>query len=171
MLHRNICWDALPGPPHLMMSPSRVTLVTRLPVRASTAFSFLTDPAHIRFWWAGPGGRVVNVQIDARDEGLFWVAATPEGGPGRSDYGRFTCVVPNELIEADWSHDATTTSQLIIQLVPLGDQTEISLNHRALPDPAAREVQEQHWRAALAALAAYAATCAADAIDREDSAT
>ncbi|MCA1200175.1 SRPBCC domain-containing protein [Sphingomonas sp. R647] len=142
-----------------------MTLVTRLPVPASTAFSLLTDPVHIRSWWAGPGGRVANVQIDARDAGLFWIAAVPEGGPGRSDYGCFTCVIPGELIEADWTHDATRTSRLVIQLVPLGVQTEVSLHHRDLPDPATREMQEAHWRQAFAALGAYAETCAADDID------
>lgn len=148
-----------------MMSSSRVTLVTQLPVSASAAFSLLTDPDHVRFWWAGPGGRVVNVQIDARDNGLFWIASVPEGGRGRSDYGSFTCVIPGELIEADWSHDATCTSQLVIQLVPLGKRAEVSLHHRNLPDAVTREMQEAHWRAAMAALCAYSATCAADDCD------
>ena len=148
-----------------MASLSRVTLVTRLPVQASMAFSLLTDPTHVRFWWAGPGGRVAHAEIDARDHGLFWIAAVPEGGRGRSDYGSFTRVIPGELIEADWSHDPTLTSRLVIQLVPLGDQTEVSLNHRDLPDAATRAMQEEHWREAFAALGAYAATCAADDID------
>ena len=146
---------------------SRVTLVTRLPVSASTAYALLTDPAHVRCWWAGPDGRVVNAQIDARDHGLFWIAAVPDGGLGRSDYGCFTSVIPNELIEADWNHDPNCTSRLVIQLVPLGNETEISLNHRDLPDAATREIMETQWRSALAALSAYAATCAADDAEPE----
>ncbi len=161
-MHRIIFRNDSPDPTPLMAPVLRVTLVTRLSVPASAAFTLLTDPFHVRCWWAGPGGRVVNAQIDARDKGLFWIAVAPEAGPGHNDYGAFTRVVRDELIEADWSHDATCTSRLVIQLVPLGDRTEVSLHHRDLPDAATRDVQHERWREALATLEAYAATLAAD---------
>ncbi len=140
----------------MMPVAPRITLLTRLALPPRTVFALLTEPAHVRSWWGGTGGRVLHVQMVPRGGEDFWVAVLVDGKRGYDNHGCFTQVVPGEVLAADWQHDGSV-SHLVIQLLQLGEETEITLTHRDFPDLASRDFQLERWQAALAALRHYAA--------------
>lgn len=136
----------------------RLTLLLRLKASPETAFALWTQPDHVLRWWGGIGGRAMMAQLDPRPGGRFWVPVRPASGPGYDTYGIYHDVIPGEALIIDWETERTPPSRLVVQLLQLGELTEITVTHRNFPNEAARDIQLARWQAALAALEAYAAT-------------
>lgn len=136
----------------------RLTLLLRLKASPETIFALWTTPDHVRRWWGGTKGRAMMVQLDPRPGGRFWIPVRPAAGPGYDTYGVYHDVIPGEALIVDWETDNARPSRLVVQLLQLGDLTEITVTHRNFPSEAARDVQLARWEDALAAFQAYAAT-------------
>jgi uncharacterized protein YndB with AHSA1/START domain len=132
----------------------RITLLTRVALPPEAVFQLWTDPGHVQYWWGGSRGRLMNLQLDARPRGAFWMGVQLDGGTGYDNYGRFVELIPGEVIVADWEHGGPV-SRLVIQLLKRGNQTEITLTHRNFPSEQARDFQLERWEDALAAFRDY----------------
>ena len=71
-------------------------------------------------------------------------------------YGRFLTLTVNQLIEMTWMTGNGTQvgtegaeTVLRIELVPIGEATEIRLTHSGFPSERAREAHEENWPLAL----------------------
>lgn len=137
----------------------RITLLTRLALPPETVFALWTRPEHIRHWWGGIMGRVISIQMDPKPRGMFWIAVTRDDGSGFDSYGSYVEVIRGEVLVIDWEHaGGKAVSRVVMQLLKLGDETEITLTHRDFPDEGRRDIQKRRWQEALAALHIYATT-------------
>ncbi|MDF7773681.1 SRPBCC domain-containing protein [Sphingomonas sp. AOB5] len=140
----------------------RLTLLLRLKASPETVFALWTKADHVRQWWGGTKGRAMMAQLDPRPGGRFWVPVRPAEGPGYDTYGIFSDVIRGEALIIDWETDNARPSRLVIQLLKLGDWTEITITHRNFPSEAARDLQLARWQDSLVALETYAATIGPD---------
>lgn len=128
----------------------RATLVRRLKATAEDVYACWTIPHNITQWWAG--GTRGLAQCDVRRGGNFLVAGLGPAGEAFEDWGVYTVVLPNEVLEFSWCGDPPYASRVTMQLLPLAYTTEITLVHFDLPDDATCERQTARWAAGLEAM-------------------
>ena len=128
----------------------RVTLVRRLKARPEQIYAAWTDPRQIALWWNG-GVRGL-AQCEPRRNGNFLVAGRTPDDALFEDWGLYTVVIPNEVLEFSWRGGPGPDSRVTMQLLALAYTTEITLVHFDLPDPEACEARRQLWIAGLDAL-------------------
>jgi uncharacterized protein YndB with AHSA1/START domain len=137
----------------------RVSL--RIPAPAHLVFEAWLDPDIRRLWWrpAGPQTQCQVCEVEARIGGTFRTVST---SPGKSDgcrnVGEFLEIVRPELLRFTWTSedpaDGVKDTLVTVTFHAVGDETEVTVIHHKLPDPAQREGHGHGWGNLLALLAA-----------------
>src|SRR5262249_52367726 len=109
--------------------PTRdVRLEIRIDASPETVFALLTDPAHMKTWFAE------LVEADARPGGLFRIS----GPAGVSIEGTYVEIIPNRKVVFTWGGvEGLKPGQSTVEflLKPDGGGTLVRLRHYGLPAP------------------------------------
>lgn len=114
-----------------------VRLEIRIDALPETVFGLLTDPAHMKIWFAE------LVEADARPGGLFRIS----GPAGVSIEGTYLEVIPNRKVVFTWGGvEGLKPGQSTVEflLEPDGDGTLVRLRHYGLP-PSTVESHRRGW--------------------------
>jgi len=106
-----------------------VVLEIRIDAAPPTVFALLTDPAHMKTWFAE------LVEADPRPGGVFRIS----GPAGASIEGTYLEVVPNSKVVFTWGGvEGLKPGQSTVEfrLAPDGEGTLLRLRHYGLPRPA-----------------------------------
>ncbi len=126
-------------------------------------FQAWVDPAELMSWF-GPQGCVVDsVEADCSVGGRYSILMTIPGGSQVRHVGHylevdppnrlvFTWILADQACEGDRGHHAETT--VYLDLVAVGDKTELTLTHESLPDTGAVEAHRVGWSGSLDRLVA-----------------
>ena len=117
-------------------------------------FDAWLDPEKARYWFAPGMGEVTHVEIHARVGGFFSVVQIRNGS--EIDHrGEFLKIDrPRQLIFT-WGVplDSPDTARVVIDIVPSGLGTELTLTHELHPDWATQSAQtEEAWGRMLEAM-------------------
>src|SRR5499426_4542762 len=126
-----------------------VRLEIRIDASPETVFTLLTDPVHMKIWFAE------LVEADPRPGGVFRIS----GPPGVAIEGTYLEVVPNRKVVFTWGgveglRPGQSTVEFLLE--PDGAGTLLRLRHYGLP-PSAYEPHDVGWlRSGLPKLKAVA---------------
>jgi uncharacterized protein YndB with AHSA1/START domain len=117
--------------------PRDVRLQIHIDASPETVFGLLTDPAHMRTWFAEV------VEADARPGGLFRIS----GPVGVSIEGTYLEIIPNRKVVFTWGGvEGLKPGQSTVEflLTPDGEGTLVTLRHYGLPPPSV-ESHRRGW--------------------------
>ena len=132
-------------------SPSDHVLALKRVFQASqqTLFRAFTDPAQVEKWY-GPRGFSATVdRFDARPGGGYRLCMTAPDGAAHWLRGAFVAVEPYERLAFTWIWEQGEMAEhemlVTLSFRPVGDATEVRLEHSRLPSEAAGKAHEGGW--------------------------
>src|SRR5205807_501020 len=98
--------------------------------------------AKVKAWLAGGG----NASVDARVDGLFYIAM-PREGRIYPHYGRYLRIEKPRLLQFTWVSEGTQGKESVVtvELASRGRQTELLLIHEGLPSEEMAESHRGGW--------------------------
>jgi uncharacterized protein YndB with AHSA1/START domain len=128
---------------------------------AEDVFRAWTDPAVLSQWF-GPGTMSSpHVEIDPRPGGAYRVTMREPDGSTFVVGGTYREVDPPRRLQFTWRWESgvpyTFESLVTVELVPIGERTELTLTHNGFPDAQAAASHERGWDASLPKLIAVLA--------------
>jgi uncharacterized protein YndB with AHSA1/START domain len=153
--------ESAPSVPTFMLTQTRVIRAPR-----SRVYQAWTDPA-IMTQWFGPAGRhCPGATLDVRVGGAYRIEVIPDNLPPGPEgeacaerrtaaIGRYTKVVPNELLQFTWAADWNPgeESLVTVSLKDVDSGTEITILHENFNKEASRDGHNQGWIGCLDKLA------------------
>jgi uncharacterized protein YndB with AHSA1/START domain len=145
---------------NLLLTQSRTVRAPRAKV-----YEAWTDPQIMRLWFGSSTMECTSASLDPRVGGTYRLELTRKpgvvpkdaSGQGRTSSvatGRYTKVVPNELLQFTWSPDFSPAedSLVTISLKDTPDGTEITVRHEKFLNEASRDAHNTGWANGLAQL-------------------
>lgn len=133
-----------------------LTFRRRIPARRERVFATWTDPEQIRRWLGGPGVEVRSARVDLREAGEYEYQLTNPDGTHSRILGSFLTVAVPEKLVFSWAIEnaagRTPTTQVTVEFLDLGEQTDIVLTHQRFLDDPTRELHREGWEACFANL-------------------
>jgi uncharacterized protein YndB with AHSA1/START domain len=117
--------------------------VSRLiPGRAAEVFDVWLDPASPGAPWHG----AKRIIFDPRVDGLFYWAVEG-GGVVRPHFGRFVAIERPRRVEHTWmsEHTRGLETSVVVSFEARGDDTQMTLVHRGIPDDEMGRRHEAGW--------------------------
>ena len=145
-----------------------LTLVRRIAARPSIVFEAMTTAEGVAAWFGPDDLPVVGAEMDARVGGAYRVHFRTLDGRDHEARGEFLEVVPPRRIVMSWNwavggvpEERGRTSQVEIELTPIGDGTELTFTHAGLWTEASEKSHAQGWTGALDKLVRHVENAAA----------
>ena len=113
-------------------------------------FTAWTDPAQMREWLCPAGATIPLIEVDLRVGGVFRIDMQSEHGI-HSHTGVYQEIIRPEKLVFTWSSVNTQNKETLVtvELIPRGQQTELVLTHKGLPDEKAQEMHVIGWTSIL----------------------
>jgi len=117
----------------------------RLPAPREKVFAAWTDPASMARWMSPGGARGATATLDVRVGGQFRI--TMHGGCDYVHTGEYLVVDPPARLSFTWMSDATDhkPSIVTVELFEAGNETDLVLTHRRLPNAKAVADHTRGW--------------------------
>jgi uncharacterized protein YndB with AHSA1/START domain len=130
-----------------------LTLVRQIKARPSIVYEAFTRPDHIVQWWGPDAGPVLVAEADVRVGGRYRVRFRMLDGSEHESVGEYQEVVPDRRLVFTWrwigEGERDYESQVIVDLHPTPDGTELTFTHAMLPDEETALSHEEGWTGAL----------------------
>ncbi|MFW5943489.1 MAG: SRPBCC family protein [Chloroflexota bacterium] len=130
-----------------------------LPVPPGRVFEAWTMPEAIKFWFAGAGTVIDEVQVDLRVGGRYTIRYQDASGGETVVTGKYLQIEPPRRLVFSWT---MKSGQLIVdenivtvEFRDLGNRTQVQLTHEPFPDPEIRRLHAQGWDVCLTALGQF----------------
>ena len=110
-----------------------------------------TEPELIKLWFGSdPDGTVEEVEMDLRIGGAYRVSFTDSDASRHACKGRILTIIEHELLvwSWEWESEPGYVSQLKVTFHPLGEKTNVVLEHSNL-NPESRHVYDKGWNGGL----------------------
>jgi uncharacterized protein YndB with AHSA1/START domain len=134
--------------------PATISITHRFEAPPERVFDAWLDPEKARYWFAPGMGEVVRVEIHARVGGSFSVVQR-RNGMNVDHRGEFVRIDrPNQLVFL-WGvpADSPDTAQVLVDIVPSGIGSELTLTIEQHPDWSGQATQtEDGWRRMIQAM-------------------
>jgi uncharacterized protein YndB with AHSA1/START domain len=132
------------------MKLTDITVTRTIAAPPERVFDVWVDPKSPGGPWFGSEHVILDPVVD----GLFYFAVKHEGRTW-AHYGRFLRIERPDRVEYTWVSEATKGVESIVALtfVARGDQTEVTLCHRGVPDDEMGHRHKDGWNWALSKLA------------------
>jgi uncharacterized protein YndB with AHSA1/START domain len=145
-----------------MLTQTRVIRAPR-----SRVYQAWTDPEILQKWFGPPGKHCPEASIDLRVGGAYSITMAPDdappdavdscgGGQQTTAFGKYTKIVPNELLQFTWASNWSPGEQSLvtISLKDVKSGTELTILHENFITEASRDGHNQGWAGCLEELAA-----------------
>jgi uncharacterized protein YndB with AHSA1/START domain len=133
-----------------------ITLVRRIAARPSVVFEAMTTSEGVAAWFGPDDLPVVSAQMDPRVGGAYRVHFRTFDGRDHEACGEFLELVPPCRIVMSWNwavgcvpEERGRTSRIEIELMPIGDGTELTFTHAGLWDDTSDKSHERGWTGAF----------------------
>ena len=133
-----------------------IEITRRFEAPVGLVFSFWTEAYRLAKWWAPPGFRVGEIDVDARPGGRWRIEMLGESEQRLVGVGEYSCVTTNEALAFSWSWEReagpspVSHVQVSFEALP-GDATRITIRHTGLPTESV-PAHEGGWEASLSTL-------------------
>jgi len=138
-----------------------LTLVVTRTINADAArlFQAWTDPAQLLAWWGPRPVVCTEAHVDLRVGGRYRTGNRLPDGNTLYIGGVFEAIEPPHLLVYTWQVEpaAGEPERVTVRFVGRGGQTEVSVTHERIGDPALRERHQAGWQGCFDSLAAYLA--------------
>jgi uncharacterized protein YndB with AHSA1/START domain len=115
-----------------------------------------TDPSMIVQWWGAGGITCPEAEVDLSVGGSYRIANRAPNGHTMWIAGTFTQVDPPRALSYTWDMEPIETSEpssvVEVRFDPKADGTTVTINHRQIPSPEAREIHLEGWIGCMAGL-------------------
>jgi uncharacterized protein YndB with AHSA1/START domain len=149
--------------PTFMLTQTRVIRAPRTRV-----YEAWTNPEILQKWFGSAGKHCPSASVDLRVGGGYRIAMAPDiptpgaegescgGGQETTAFGKYTKIVPNELLQFTWASNWNPgeQSQVTVSLKDVEDGTEINILHEDFSTEASRDGHNQGWAGCMDKLAA-----------------
>jgi len=131
-----------------------VRVTRRFSAPRERVYDAWTNEDVLRRWWAGgPDWETPLAEVDVRVGGEYRLQMRTPEGETHSVHGEYTEVRPPERLAYTWQWEGMDEiSQVVVDFLEDGDETEVVLVHTGIADAGSREQHEQGWNAVLGTL-------------------
>lgn len=144
-------------------SDVRLLLKKFIRARRERVFAAWTQAELMKRWFAPGAMTVAEAVSDPRVGGAYRIrmaGQTPSGecGPNPTVVGKYTKIIPNELIVFTWQWEgdpATPETVVTIELREVDGGTEVTLTHVKLPSEESKNRHQHGWTGCLDNLVAF----------------
>ena len=144
-----------------MNDPAMHRLEVRRVVHASVlhVFEVWTEPRHLRIWWGPRNVRCLDATVDLRVGGRYRLVNGMPDGAQVTIFGEFKVVEPPTRLVYTWGSgpDSLANELVTVTFQPLGKDTEVTVIHDFIPDPALRDGHMNGWIDCVDGLTRYLA--------------
>ena len=130
----------------------RVVIRRTVAATVQRAFDAWTDPASIAQWGAPGASVITRAEVDLRVGGLFVQQMRAANGFERRVSGRYITIdAPHKLVYT-WRWELPpeeNESQVTVEFLAVGDNTEIIVTHALLTDDLSRQNHGNGWSGCL----------------------
>ncbi len=144
-----------------MNDPAMHRLEVRRVVHAPVmrVFEAWTEPRHLRIWWGPRDVRCLDASVDLRVGGSYRIVNGMPDGARVTIFGEFRVVEPPTRLVYTWGSgpDSLARELVTVTFQPLGKDTEVTLIHDFIPDPALRDGHMKGWVGCIEGLDRYLA--------------
>jgi uncharacterized protein YndB with AHSA1/START domain len=127
-----------------------------IPASPDEVFAAWTSPDKLRLWWGPPGVECTHAEVDLTVGGIFRLANRLPTGELLWISGRFEAIDAPHHLAHTWQVGAefdAPQEHVVVDFVPAGDGTEITVTHRGIGSEEARLGHEGGWVGCLDGLA------------------
>jgi uncharacterized protein YndB with AHSA1/START domain len=130
-----------------------LTLVRQIKARPSIVYEAFTRPDHLARWLGPDAGPVLVAEADVRVGGRYRVRFRMLDGSEHESVGEYQEVVADRRLVFTWrwigEGERDYESQVIVDLRPTADGTELTFTHDLLPDEATADSHREGWDGSL----------------------
>lgn len=126
--------------------PHDIRITKRLPATPDEVYDAWTDPKSLMQWMTPGPGMSSKAKMDVRVGGKFHIDMIGEGKTYPHD-GEYLRLDRPRVIEFTWISPGTQQQRTVVtvELRPAGDETELTLTHKAMPTKDAADQHEKGW--------------------------
>jgi uncharacterized protein YndB with AHSA1/START domain len=134
--------------------PRALTITRVLPASRQAVFDAWTTAESVQRWMCPETGSVSLVELDVREGGTFRIEMVVDG-ERLVHTGVYREVRPPERLVFTWmsKHTQQRATLVTVELRALGDQTELTLTQKDLPDERAVYLHTRGWTQIMERLA------------------